>query len=250
MSTPRTILRIGSVMTGVGLAVIATAVPASAHVTANTTAAVQGSSSKVTFRVPNEDATAGTVRVQVTLPTTTPVPGASIRPVPGWRASIETATLDKAVRENNVDVVKAVKTITWTAEPGVRIGPGEFQEFDVSLESLPDDTNKLILPAVQTYDSGRVVSWSDQPPSDGQPEPEHPAPVITLQPKQDDSDGMSTSDSGAITTTARAGADTVARWLGGAGLVVGALGLGFGGGSVLRNRKPSASSGNGRGKTT
>ena len=35
--------------------------------------------------------------------------------------------------------------------------------------------------------------------------------------------------------------DTTARWLGGAGLLVGALGLGFGGGAVLRTRRAGKS---------
>jgi hypothetical protein len=37
-----------------------------------------------------------------------------------------------------------------------------------------------------------------------------------------------------------AGTDTTARWLGGIGLVLGALGLGLGGGALLRSRRGSA----------
>jgi hypothetical protein len=33
-----------------------------------------------------------------------------------------------------------------------------------------------------------------------------------------------------------------ARWLGGGGLLLGALGLGLGGGAALRNRRPSTTS--------
>jgi periplasmic copper chaperone A len=247
MSLSRTSARLGGVLTVAGLAVLITAGPASAHVTANVTTAVQGHYAKITFKVPNEDPTAGTVKVQVTLPVAYPISGGSTKPVPGWKAQIEKVTLDQPVKENKIDVTKAVKTITWTADPGTRISQGEFQEFDVSVGPLPDDTDELIMPAVQTYDSGKVVNWTDQPPAAGQKEPEHPAPSIKLQTKPNDpgTTDMGGHDAGAAgTTPAAAGAsdtDNTARWLGGAGLVVGALGLGFGVGAVLRSRRPATS---------
>ena len=108
------------------------------------------------------------------------------------------------------------------------------QEFDVSAGPLPEDTDRLVLPAVQTYDSGEVVAW-DAPPAEGA-EPEHPAPVLELIPEGDNTaveptTGMATAS----------GADTTARWIGGAGLAVGALGLGVGAGAVLRARRASSS---------
>lgn len=244
MSLSRTSARLAGVLTVAGLAVLITAAPASAHVTANVTNAVQGAYTKITFRVPNEDPTAGTVKVQVSLPLSYPIPGGSTKPVPGWKAQIETATLDQPVKENKVDVNKAVKTITWTADPGTKIGQGEFQEFDVSVGPLPDDTDELIMPAVQTYDNGKVVNWTDQPPAAGQKEPEHPAPSIKLLTKPNEPGmDMGGHDGGGMTPAAGGVSDTdnTARWLGGAGLVVGALGLGFGVGAVLRSRRPATS---------
>jgi hypothetical protein len=140
---------------------------------------------------------------------------------PGWTVS---------VTKNG----ETVRTITWTADPGVRIGPGEYQEFDVSAGPLPEDTDHLVLPVVQTYDSGEIVAW-DAPPAEGA-EPEHPAPVLELIPEE---------DAGAMEPTAgtatASGADTTARWVGGAGLAVGALGLGVGAGAVLRTRRAGSS---------
>ena len=67
-------------------------------------------------------------------------------------------------------------------------------------------------------------------------EPEHPAPVLELIPEE---------DAGAVEptvgTATASGADSTARWIGGAGLAVGALGLGVGAGAALRTRRASAS---------
>jgi hypothetical protein len=90
---------------------------------------------------------------------------------------------------------------------------------------------------VQTYDNGEVVAW-DQPPAADGSEPERPAPTVALSPPAAGGADVATSTTGGTTTTAVAvGTDTTARWLGGAGLLVGALGLGVGAGAVFRNRR-------------
>jgi periplasmic copper chaperone A len=50
-------------------AVLLVAGPAAAHVTVSSPSATQGGYGKLTFRVPNEKATASTVALEVTLPT-------------------------------------------------------------------------------------------------------------------------------------------------------------------------------------
>jgi uncharacterized protein YcnI len=244
MSTTRFALRAGGVLAVAGAVALIGAPGAFAHVTANVTTAVQGSYAVITFRVPNEEANAGTVKLQVTFPDSYPIPGASIRPVPGWKGVVDVEPLAQPVKENNLDVKKAVKTITWTADPGTRVNPGEFQEFAVSAGPLPDDTDELQFPAVQTYDDGTVVNWTDQPAEAGQKEPEHPSPSIKLQTKPNapgamDMSSMGSGTSVSDTASSTAVSDNTARWLGGAGLLVGAIGLGFGAGAVLRSRRPA-----------
>ncbi len=66
----------------------------------------------------------------------------------------------------------------WTADSAAaQIKPGEFQEFPVSLGPLPTDTDKLVFKAVQTYSDNSEVSWIQEPGA------EHPAPVLSLTPK-------------------------------------------------------------------
>ncbi|MBM7771081.1 uncharacterized protein YcnI [Actinokineospora baliensis] len=248
MSTYRFAARAGVVLAAAGTAVLFTSGIASAHVTAKVIGepAVQGGYTKITFRVPNEDNTAGTVKLEVKFPAETPIASLRTKPLAGWTATISKAKLDKPITVHGAEITEAVSTVTWTAAAGTRIGPGEFAEFEVSGGALPE-TDQLVLPATQTYDSGKVVAWDAPPPAAGAEEPEHPAPVIKLtKATEGGGDHAAAAPAAASTDThsdkaAEAkGADNTARWLGGAGLVVGALGLGLGAGATLRARKAIA----------
>lgn len=152
-------------------------------------------------------------------------------PVPGWTATMVTAPLNPPVERNGRTITETVRTVTWTADPGARIGPGEFLEFPLSLGPLPTDTDRLVLPAVQTYDDGEVVAWNE-PPVEGA-EPQRPAPVVALVPAVEE-------DAAVSGTGTAATSDPTARWLGGGGLLLGALGLGLGAGALIRTRRAGA----------
>jgi uncharacterized protein YcnI len=159
---------------------LAVAAPASAHVTVNPNTASQGGYSKVTFRVPNETTDADTTTLEVNLPMDTPVQSVSLKPVNGWTAVAVKSKLATPIKAHDTEITEAVSKITWTAQPGSAIKPGQFQEFDVSLGPLPA-ANQMIFKALQTYSDGTVVRWIDEPATDGT-EPEHPAPVLKLAP--------------------------------------------------------------------
>lgn len=228
-STRRRALRVGTVVAATTAVTLVGAAPALAHVTAQPGTAEQGGYAVIALRVPTESDTAGTVSLQVTLPTDHPITSVRTTPRPGWTATVTKAPLDPPVEVHGRTISEAVRTVTWTADPGVRIGPGEFADFPLSLGPLPTGTDRLLLPAVQTYDDGEVVAW-DQPPAADGSEPERPAPLVTLTPATGDAH----SPAAAATTGAT---DPTARWLGGGGLLVGALGLGVGAGVVLRSRR-------------
>ncbi len=88
-----------------------------------------------------------------------------------------------------IAVTDFVSEIKWT---GGQIKPGEFDTFSVSVGTLPYNVDSLAFPAVQTYDNGQMVSWID-PAVEGQPEPEHPAPVLHLTAAADTGSGSWTS---------------------------------------------------------
>jgi len=237
----RTSLALGAA----GALSLALAGTAYAHVTVQPGSAEKGSYAAVSFRVPNEKPDSGTVKVEVTLPTDTPFTSVRTEPVPGWTAQVVTAPLPAPVERNGAQITEAARTITWTAQPGNRLNPDEFLDFTAGLGRLPDNVDQLTLPAVQTYDDGTVVRWDQAPGPDGA-EPERPAPVLTLTESTGDGHGGGAHGQAAgggpggghsNGAAPAAGTDRTARWLGGAGLLVGALGLGVGIGAVARTRR-------------
>ena len=209
---------------------------ASAHVRVFPDTTATGAFSALTFRVPNESDTAGTVKVQVQLPQDTPFLSVSSKPVPGWTAKTTEETLPKPVESEGATITKAVRTVTWTADRGTEIAPGQYQEFALSVGPLPAP-GTVLLPATQTYSDGKVVKWDEATPASGD-EPENPAPALVVTAAgTTGSGGMGPMGSAsptagsaptAATSTAAAttsGSDPVARGLGGAALVVAAAGL-------------------------
>jgi uncharacterized protein YcnI len=226
-------------VTATGLLVLAGAGIASAHVSAHSPDVVaKDGDAEIVFRVPNEEDASNAVKVRVNFSTTSPLSNADIKPVPGWTATETMTTLAKPVKMAKDTVTDAVQSITWTAAKGGGIAPGQFQEFSIAVEGLPDNTDELVMPAVQTYDNGDVVNWN-QPTVAGQDEPEHPAPHLALAPAGADDAVAPVADAStaAPATTAAATSDGTARWLGGIGLLVAALALGFGLGAFVRGRR-------------
>ncbi|WP_019931961.1 YcnI family protein [Nocardia sp. BMG111209] len=198
---------------------------AAAHVTADAPGATQGGYGVVTFRVPTESETASTTKLSVQLPG---VSSALTEPLAGWTAKVD---------KNDKNQVVAV---TWTADPGnPGVGPGHFQRFVLSVGLLPKQ-DSVSLPASQTYSDGKVVDWNQPMGPDGQ-EPEHPAPMLTLAAGGGDHHGHMDAPAGTPAEAAGHdddhGSDDTARWLGGIGLALGALGAALGLGSVLRGRR-------------
>jgi uncharacterized protein YcnI len=215
-------------------ALLALAAPltASAHVRVDPGQADPGSYATLTFKVPNESATAGTVQLVVDLPTDTPFTSVSYEPLPGWTTEVTTSTLPSPVEVGDATVTEAPTSVTWTADPGVQVAPGQFERFVISAGAVPD-TGSVLLPAHQHYSDGTVVDWADETPASGE-EPEHPAPVLYVNdaPPADehgtshDSGADTASDEAAVTTTSSSDdSGTVALALGIGGLALGAVAL-------------------------
>jgi len=173
--------RTAALLTLTGLALVAGAGTAAAHVAVDPSSASAGDESvTLTFRVPNESDTAGTVSVTVTLPADHPFAYASAAQVPGWTVTPTKQTLPAPVTEGDLTIKEAVTSVTWTAQAGNKIGPGEFAEFKIAAGPVPD-VAALEFPTTQTYDDGTVVEWNEPTPASGA-EPEHPVPTLTVTP--------------------------------------------------------------------
>ncbi|MFJ3758193.1 YcnI family protein [Streptomyces sp. NPDC090080] len=206
---------------------------ASAHVTVHPESYAKGATDGVlTFRVPNEEDTASTTRVQVFLPTDHPVLGVLVSPRDGWTAKVTTTKLKTPVKTDDGTITEAASEITWT---GGKIGAGQFEDFDVAFGQLPEDTGRLTFKTLQTYSDGKVVRWIEEP-ADGADEPENPAPTLKLTAAGADTASTAPAGSGAKATANASADDSTARGLGIAGLIVGVLGLAAATFAFLRTR--------------
>ncbi len=237
----RVLKRGTAVAAAAGAGVLALAGPAFAHVTVAPTSAAKGSYSTVSFKVPNEEESADTTKVQVFFPAGEPLASVETQPVPGWTATVTKVKLAKPITTDDGQVTEAVSSITWS---GGKIAPGQFQQFPVALGPLPTDTDRLTFKALQTYGTDQVVRWIDLQQA-GAPEPAHPAPTLTLTAAQPAAEGAAGTSQTTGSTTAAAkpaspGDDTTARVLAVAGIVLGAAGIGYG---VLAGRRRSPGGG-------
>jgi uncharacterized protein YcnI len=193
--------RIGIVTAAAGIALIATAAPAWAHVQVDPSSAPKGRDAVLSFVVPNEKDPQTTTKVVVQFPTDHPIAEALVTPMPGWTAAVTQFKVTTPIQTDSGPVTSAVKNVTWTAT-GTGIPVEHFQEFAVSV-GLPDDANSLTFPTTQTYSDGSTVDWVQVTPPGG-PEPDDPAPVLTLTAA--DAGGATTP-----TTAAASASDTASK---------------------------------------
>jgi uncharacterized protein YcnI len=117
------------------------------------------------------------VTVHVALPTDTPIARVAVLPVAGWTHEVTRKALSTPVPAGHgEEVSEVVSEIRWRAAAS-GVEPGEYQVFRIAASPLPR-TGRLVFKVVQTYDDGQVQRWIDEPAAGA--EPEHPAPVLTL----------------------------------------------------------------------
>lgn len=224
-------------LAGVATIALGFVAAASAHVTIVPTVNTSGEFSKITVRVPNESDTAATTQVRLNLPSDAPFASVSVQPHPGWTAELTTEQFSEPVEVGDLTLDEAVTSVTWTADQGFQIGPGEFDEFAVSVGPLPEP-GAYLFPTVQTYSDGEVVAW-DMEPSEGGDEPERPAPALTVVAASNatDEDGSSHTGASGDANPVDDSSDGLARGIAIGGVVLGAAGLGIGGAGYLRSRR-------------
>ncbi len=235
--------RLGRILAVGAVTLVALAPMAAAHVTVNPGEATKGGYAALAFRVPNERPDSGTTSLEVNIPEDTPIASISVKPTPGWTYAVERRELPEPLDLHGREVTEVVSKITWT---GGTINPGEFQEFEISAGPLPEDVDQILFPTIQTYASGEVVRWIDEPVEGGE-EPERPAPLLTLVDGEDEHGGAAAEDeaaaegeaAGGMTVANTASQDDVdsANTLATVGIVIGVLGLLAAIFAIFRSRK-------------
>ncbi|MFI1014472.1 YcnI family protein [Streptomyces sp. NPDC020965] len=245
--------RVIAVATGVAASSLLLSGTASAHVSVQPQGeAAKGGYATVNFKVPNERDTASTVKLEISLPTEHPLASVLPQPVPGWDVKVTKTKLAKPLEVHGNKITEAASKITWTAAGG-KVGPGQFQQFPVSLGQLPENAESVVFKAIQTYDNKEVVRWIEEA-KEGAEEPQSPAPVLELSAAEDGHGGAApeakesgAKESGAkeseakgsdhakkTVTVAADSSDSTARVLGIVGILVGVVGVAFG---VLAGRR-------------
>ena len=139
----------------VALALMAS--PAFAHVSVTPKEASRSATVTLRFVVPNEEAPAATVKVEIFLPEGASFATVTPGTVDGWTASASDTS------------------VTWS---GGRITGEDRLEFPLTVGPIPSEGEQIVFKALQTYDNGEVVRWIDV--SSGTAAPPHPAPVVKL----------------------------------------------------------------------
>ncbi len=225
MTIRQRLLTRAGVVTAVGAtAVLGFAGTAFAHVTISPDTAPRSGDTTVAFRVPNEKDNATTTKLEIDLPVDRPIAAVDTEPVAGWTAVATTSKLATPIKSDDGEVTEAVTKVVWTASAGAGIKPGQFQQFFVSLDSLPD-ADSIEIKALQTYSDGDVVRWIDDPAPAGADEPEHPAMVLTLVKGNEGGDPTAGSASAAPVATTPVAAAKSSGVGSGAALTVAIVGL-------------------------
>jgi uncharacterized protein YcnI len=240
--------RAGALAIGAAIGAFGIAGVAFAHVTVSPSSAAQGGFTVVTFRVPTESDTASTTKVDLTLDLSHPIAVVNVQPVTGWTAKVTQKPLPTPIKDDDGNTINsAVGEIVWSADSAsAAIKPGQFQQFPLELGPLPT-TSAVAFKVLQTYSDGSVVRWIDTT-TPGQPEPDHPAPVLTLTPAAAaGSDTSATAPAAPPAAAAPAagssgtGSNSGQTW-GIVGALLGLIGAVLGGASYARSRGPAESS--------
>jgi MYXO-CTERM domain-containing protein len=202
---------------------------AQAHVSIQPSEAPAGDFTRLDVRVPNEQDNASTTKVSVQFP-----PGfteASYQPVPGWKTKVTKSKLEKPVKSDEGETItEQVSEMTWTGSGSGtgRIGPGQFQDFGLSVQIPEKPNTSLTFKATQTYSNGDVVRWI------GPPDAEEPAPQVKIT-------AAGAAEGAATTNTAATGSKDEDsddnKTLSVIALIVGGLGLLAGGAALLTRRR-------------
>jgi uncharacterized protein YcnI len=146
---------------------------ASAHVTVVPSETAQGKYEVFTVKVPSENETIPTTKIEVKIPEDVNV--TRFEPKPGWTYEIQKDETDK------------ITSVVWTTE-GKGLSPTEFGMFNMS-GKVGDEATEIVWKAYQTYQDGSVVEWV------GAEDADKPASVTVVNPGDGSGHGHGVSQS-------------------------------------------------------
>lgn len=150
---------------------------ASAHISVHPNTVPAGAFATLDVRVPGEEEGAYAWKVAMQLP-----PGfidADTENVPGWSVETKTEKLAKPIETDDGPIEEEVSEIVWTGDKKEgKLENGTFAQFPLSV-AIPEsyEGKPLAFKTLEYYSNGNVARWI------GSPEAEYPAPTINVTAK-------------------------------------------------------------------
>lgn len=250
MSFFRTSARLLAVPAALGVAVLATAGPAAAHVTVTPSSTAAGAYTVLTFSAGHGCDGSPTTEIAISIPEqiTTVTPTRN----PFWDVKIESETLDEPITDaHGTTVTERDAVVVYTAQEA--LVDGVRDTFELSVQ-LPEDAagETLAFPTVQTCEQGETA-WTEIAEDGDSAELDSPAPTLTVTEASTDghgadagagdhADGDSADGDNAGGDSNESGSDDgvdAAVWMGAVGLGAGIVGALAGGAALARTRRQS-----------
>ena len=170
-------MRIVGIFVVSSAAALLTSPSATAHVGAYLEGGAPGEIGLITLRVPAESDNPPTTKVEVRIPDDIQIRTVRPQPVTGWQLDIKKKKTNPTIyRDDGTPVDEVVSSVTWTAT-GPGIMPGQFDEFVLEANPMPD-VETLTLPTFQTFADGTTDAWTEPAPEGS--DPEFPVPSVTV----------------------------------------------------------------------
>lgn len=201
------------------MAMIAMPATANAHVTVSPPEAPADGYAMLDFTVPHGCDGAPTTGLVVRMPDQ--VISATPEEVPGWTIRTREGKLPQPAEQHGESVTEGVREVTWRGGP---LPDDHLRRFGLSVALRGDPGEAVPFKVLQKCAGGAETAWIQEASADG-PEPEHPAPSVTLTGEA--ADPAEASKSGADSDSGN-GLAIVA-------LILGALGLATGGVALIRS---------------
>ncbi len=231
----RTVARLLAAPAAAGVALLALAGPASAHVTVTPSTTAAGAYAVLTVSVPHGCEGAATTKVAIQIPEEI----LSVTPTrnPLYDVEVQTEKLAEPVTDaHGNEVTERDAVVVYTAK--TPLPDGMRDAFELSVK-LPEEEGKtLAFPAIQTCEKGQTA-WSEIAAEGQNPEElEHPAPLVTITAaeSEDGADVAAAEDESSADDKAEAD-DSDGNTMGAIGLGAGVLGLLAGGAALVQVRR-------------
>ncbi|HEY9557699.1 MAG TPA: YcnI family protein [Acidimicrobiales bacterium] len=229
----RTSTRLVSAGAVAGLALLATASPATAHVSPDKTEVPVGAYTSVALTTGHGCEDSPTTSMAIQIPES--IPNVTPAIVAGWDVAIETVPLDEPLEgSHGSQINEREAVVTYTAQPGQELADGFRQSFTIGFQAPDAPGELLFFKTIQTCVEGETA-WIEEHTGEGE-EPETPAPLVRVVAAGDDGDASLVTESAGADADGSdddgGGSDALAI----AGLVAGLVGLAAGGTALVRTQ--------------